>query len=406
MINNKVTALKVVGLNKTFVLPTEKTSSIKSAFIDLFRKSGHKKLKILNDINFDIKQGEFFGVVGKNGSGKSTLLKLLAGIYSGDSGEITINGKLTPFIELGVGFNPELTGKENVYLNGALLGFSRKVMKEIYHEIVEFSELKDFMDQKLKNYSSGMQVRLAFSIAIRAESDILLIDEVLAVGDAIFQKKCFNYFKELKKRNKTVVFISHDAASLMEFCDRGIFISDGEIKSSGEIKNVVNDYLDSLNKEGENKNKNQKSNGSSKRWGSGNIEVAGVFTKNSKDEKQTIFTEKDKNIYLDVRFKSKSDIKNPVYGVTVYDASDQIIFSSNTKWQNIKTKDAKKNEYFNIIWEVPNIFNTGKYFISPAAADEYGSTIYDWRDKFASFEISKNMQSTAIINVNSKILFK
>src|SRR5690606_7141480 len=151
----------------------------------------YEKQQVLKDINFEIKKGEFFGIVGRNGSGKSTLLKLLAGIYSPDSGHVQVNGKLVPFIELGVGFNPELTGRENVFLNGALLGFNRKEMESMYEEIVEFAELERFMDQKLKNYSSGMQVRLAFSIAIRAKADILVLDEVLAVGDEAFQKKCY-----------------------------------------------------------------------------------------------------------------------------------------------------------------------------------------------------------------------
>src|SRR5690606_31573026 len=158
----------------------------------MFRgKRTYEKQQVLKNISFEIKKGEFVGIVGRNGSGKSTLLKLLAGIYSPDKGSIEVNGKLVPFIELGVGFNPELTGRENVFLNGALLGFNRKEMQAMYKDIVEFAELERFMDQKLKNYSSGMQVRLAFSIAIRAQSDILLIDEVLAVGDAAFQQKCY-----------------------------------------------------------------------------------------------------------------------------------------------------------------------------------------------------------------------
>ena len=189
-------AIKVEAVGKTFRLPHEKTSSIKSALISGWRKSrSYEKQHALEDISFEIKKGEFFGIVGRNGSGKSTLLKLLAGIYSPSKGSIQINGTLTPFIELGVGFNPELTGRENVFLNGALLGFNRKRMQTMYSDIVKFAELERFMDQKLKNYSSGMQVRLAFSIAIRAESDILLIDEVLAVGDSAFQQKCYNYFR-------------------------------------------------------------------------------------------------------------------------------------------------------------------------------------------------------------------
>src|SRR5437868_42900 len=169
-------AIKVDHVSKTFKLPHQKQSSIKSIFLNFFRKRAYEQQRALKDVSFEVKKGEFFGIVGRNGSGKSTLLKLLAGIYAPNSGNIQVNGKLTPFIELGVGFNPELTGRDNVYLNGALLGFNRKEMDKLYPEIVEFAELERFMDQKLKNYSSGMQVRLAFSVAIRTQSDILLID--------------------------------------------------------------------------------------------------------------------------------------------------------------------------------------------------------------------------------------
>ncbi len=217
---NDDVAIKVDHVSKTFKLPHQKQNSIKGALISLMHggKGKYETQRALNDISFEVKKGEFFGIVGKNGGGKSTLLKLLAGIYTPSSGGIQVNGKLTPFIELGVGFNPELTGRENVYLNGALLGFSRKEMEAMYPEIVDFAEIERFMDQKLKNYSSGMQVRLAFSIAIRAQSDILLIDEVLAVGDAAFQQKCFRYFDQLKRDKRTIVFVSQAQKDACNCC--------------------------------------------------------------------------------------------------------------------------------------------------------------------------------------------
>src|SRR5437868_892856 len=181
----KEVAIKVQNVSKTFKLPHEKQNSLKSVFIHAFRsKRGYEIQEALKDVSLEVKEGDFFGIVGRNGSGKSTLLKLLAGIYEPNSGTIEVRGSLTPFIELGVGFNPELTGRENVYLNGALLGFTRKEMQAMYYDIVEFAELERFMDQKLKNYSTGMQVRLAFSISIRVKSDIILLDEVLSVGNA------------------------------------------------------------------------------------------------------------------------------------------------------------------------------------------------------------------------------
>lgn len=238
-------AISVQGVSKSFKLPHEKQSSVKSLFVSLFRgKRTYERQQVLRNISLDIEEGEFFGIVGRNGGGKSTLLKLLAGVYSPDSGHIQVNGKLTPFIELGVGFNPELSGRENVYLNGALLGFSNKQMDEMYDDIVAFAELSKFMDQKLKNYSSGMQVRLAFSIAIRAQSDILLLDEVLAVGDAAFQQKCFDYFEELKRAKKTVVLVTHDMGAVKRFCSKAIYVKEGKIIHQGSPSEVAEIYIE------------------------------------------------------------------------------------------------------------------------------------------------------------------
>ncbi len=243
MDSDQVTIIKVDAVSKDFKLPHEKTSTLKSALINGWRKSKTYELQeALKNINFEVKAGEFFGIVGRNGSGKSTLLKLLAGIYTPTKGNIQVNGSLTPFIELGVGFNPELTGRENVFLNGALFGFNRQQMERMYKGIVKFAELDRFMDQKLKNYSSGMQVRLAFSIAVRVQSDILVVDEVLAVGDAAFQQKCFDYFEELKRNNKTVVFVSHDMNAVRRFCTRAILIDQGELKHIGTPREIADKY--------------------------------------------------------------------------------------------------------------------------------------------------------------------
>lgn len=252
-------AIDVKNISKSFKLPHEKHTSIKSLFVNIFKRNkSYDKQEVLSDITFQIKKGEFFGIVGRNGSGKSTLLKLLAGIYSPDKGQINVNGKLIPFIELGVGFNMELTGRENVFLNGALLGFSRKEMSSMYDEIVKFAEIEKFMDLKLKNYSSGMQVRLAFSIAIRAKSDILLLDEVLAVGDANFQKKCDDYFEQIKKTHKTVILVTHSMEAVEKYCTKALLVHDGVIKNYGSPSEISRQYtLDNYNPEAINKKTDQ-----------------------------------------------------------------------------------------------------------------------------------------------------
>lgn len=231
-------------ISKSFKLPTEQATGLKQAVINWAKGvKGYKKQTVLKDVSFEVHQGEFFGIVGRNGGGKSTLLKLISQIYYPNDGEIRVHGKLVPFIELGVGFNPELTGRENVYLNGALLGFSREQVDAMYDDIVDFAELDEFMDQKLKNYSSGMQVRLAFSVAIKAQGDILVLDEVLAVGDEAFQRKCNDYFTEIKKDpTKTVILVTHDMSAIKRYCTRAMFIQDGVVAAIGDRETVAEQY--------------------------------------------------------------------------------------------------------------------------------------------------------------------
>lgn len=240
---SKENAIVVSHLSKSFKLPTERSWGLKQAIFNRLKGiKGYTKQEVLKDISFTVKKGEFLGIVGRNGSGKSTLLKILAGIYVPDSGTITTYGSLVPFIELGVGFNPELTGRENIYMNGAMLGFSNAEMDQMFDDIVRFAELEPFMDQKLKNYSSGMQVRLAFSIAIRARGDILILDEILAVGDAAFQEKCNQYFASLSK-DQTVILVTHSMENVRRFCDRAILIEQGKIIKEGNPDQVADAYL-------------------------------------------------------------------------------------------------------------------------------------------------------------------
>lgn len=236
--------ISVKDLRKSFRIPLERSSGIKQQLINHLKgRKGYREFEALKGITFDIKQGEFFGIVGRNGSGKSTLLKLLAEIYVPSSGSIHVDGSLIPFIELGVGFNPELSGRENVYLNGALLGFSRKEIDAMYEDIVAFAELDDFMEERLKNYSSGMQVRLAFSIAIRANGDILLLDEVLAVGDEAFQKKCTDYFYS-QRGKRTIILVTHNMDNVRKHCSRAMLIKDGHIDTIGDPEEVAAAYSD------------------------------------------------------------------------------------------------------------------------------------------------------------------
>lgn len=237
-------AVSIQNVKKYFHLPHEKEDSLKFKVITAFKKKdkGHDVYKALRGISFDIKKGEFIGILGRNGAGKSTLLKIIAEIYQPTEGSINVHGKLVPFIELGVGFNPNLSGRDNVYLNGAMLGFTRKEIDEMYDSIVEFAELEQFMDQKLKNYSSGMKVRLAFSVAIKANADILLLDEVLAVGDAAFQRKCYDYFDSLKENKKTIIFVTHNMSAVRQYCTRAVLIEKGKVTLDSDPETVAEGY--------------------------------------------------------------------------------------------------------------------------------------------------------------------
>lgn len=249
---NENIAVKIDHVEKSFRLPTENTNSLKRTLVNYFKGiKGYRNQEVLRDISFEVEKGDFFGIVGRNGSGKSTLLKIISQIYYPEKGNVEVNGKLVSFIELGVGFNPELTGKENVYLNGAMLGFSTSEIDEMYDDIVEFSELADFMNQKLKNYSSGMQVRLAFAVAIQAKSDILVLDEILAVGDEAFQRKCNDYFLKAKEQEKTIILVTHSMDAVRKYCNKAVLIDKGKIKVIGTPDEVANQYsLDNVTEKG------------------------------------------------------------------------------------------------------------------------------------------------------------
>lgn len=317
-------AIRVENLSKTFKLPHEKHSSVKSLFVNFYkRKKTYEVQHAVNNVSFEIKKGEFFGIVGRNGSGKSTLLKLMAGIYSPTRGKITINGSLTPFIELGVGFNPELTGRENVYLNGALLGFNRKEMNRMYKDIVEFAELEKFMDQKLKNYSSGMQVRLAFSIAIRSHGAILLIDEVLAVGDAAFQRKCYEYFEKVRGK-KTVVLVSHDMNAVKRFCNRALLVSTGEVTIIGDPMQVAELY----NKENAGA---IKLSDSAKKTGDAVIEKIEILN----DKNRGFLDNEDIELRLFIKASKRTDV---YLGLQILNETGQIIAGITSQTQSDRPK--------------------------------------------------------------------
>ena len=237
-------AISVEAVSKRFRLPHQQYHTLKERALHPFASRRFNELRALESVSVDVGRGEFFGIVGRNGSGKSTLLKCLAGIYGTDEGTVEVQGRLSPFIELGVGFNMEMTARDNVIINAIMLGLSRKEARARFDQIIEFAELEEFVDLKLKNYSSGMSVRLGFAVAVQVDADVLLVDEVLAVGDASFQKKCFDQFELLKSEGRTILFVTHDMSSVERFCDRAMLLERGRVVNIGDPEDVSREYAE------------------------------------------------------------------------------------------------------------------------------------------------------------------
>lgn len=339
--------VEISKLTKSFKIPLEASSGVKQQLINILKgRKGYRVFTPLKDISFTINEGDFFGIVGRNGSGKSTLLKTIAGIYTPNSGNVKVHGSLVPFIELGVGFNPELTGRENIFLNGALLGFSHEEMESMYSAIVEFAELEDFMEERLKNYSSGMQVRLAFSIAIRAHADILLLDEVLAVGDEAFQKKCYSYFDKLKREKRTVILVTHDMAAVERFCTKAVFIEDGHVKMIGKPYRIAAAYSRSNSQ-----NYDRTTGLTSDNEGA----VPFKIVLRGNDGKEKTMYDFEETMTVDLSWQQKG-VKH--VGVAIFRENGEYVYGPNTyqeKTSAIKDQTARYTVKLNL--------NEGRYFI-------------------------------------------
>jgi ABC-2 type transport system ATP-binding protein len=392
-------AIRVEHLSKNFKLPHQKHSSIKGVLLNSFRRKSYEIQHVLKGVNFDIKKGEFFGIVGRNGSGKSTLLKVIAGIYSPDSGSVTVNGSLTPFIELGVGFNPELSGRENVYLNGSLLGLSRKEIDGMYEDIVDFAELRRFMDQKLKNYSSGMQVRLAFSISIRAHTDILLLDEVLAVGDSAFQKKCFNYFEKLKANNATVVLVSHNMEAVERFCTRAVLVDAGKLIKSGSPSKIAQLYSD-INTLSEINKKQDLSEPRATVLKQGFTSLS--LRLQDKKGRQINTIRPGTDLIASIRMKSEENIDNAALGIIIFNSRNIPVFAHNTKTEDLRL-DLKKGKEFRLTYTIQNIFGNDSYRIKVGLKDIGGTTTYFVQDDIAEFASIGRRHTYAVVSPEYKL---
>jgi len=406
-------AIKVDHVSKTFRIPHEKVTSLRSAAVGVFsRKKGYEEFKALDDVSFEVKKGEFFGIIGRNGSGKSTLLKVLAGIYQADSGKVEIDGLISPFLELGIGFNPELSGRDNVYLNATVLGMTKKQIDKKFDDIVKFSELERFIDQKLKNYSSGMQVRLAFSVAIHANREILLMDEVLAVGDTNFQSKCLTEFNRYKELGKTVVLVTHDIATVQRYCDRAMLVRNGKVIKIGKAEDVGNAYVyENMSDEEKRINEDEKQK---LIWAE--KELKNMKGKELEDEKKRIaeekirqeeerknkvaeitnveFLDRDGNvrnvfetgeaISVRVSFEKNKLVKKMNIGIGLYGSDGSYLLSYNTQMDEYNMNVNSKN----IILKFKKLsLLKGAYSINAICFGDIEQAYYDFKPKFKILEV-------------------
>jgi ABC-2 type transport system ATP-binding protein len=350
-------ALAAHGVHKRFRIPEERSHTLKERALHPLRRARHEQLHALKDISFEVPAGEFFGIVGRNGSGKSTLLKCLAGIYRADEGRIWSNGRMSTFIELGVGFNPDLAAYDNVALNGIMLGLSPREARARYDSVIEFAELEEFQELKLKNYSSGMSVRLAFSVAIQVDAEILLIDEVLAVGDAAFQQKCFDVFIRMRDEGRTIVFVTHDMGAVTRFCHRAMLLERGEIVTIGDPTDVADRYLElAFGRDVAHEDYEL----ATPRMGDGAARVSEVWLGDDRAETRTVAPQSEP-LTLNVLVKFNEHVLDPAVSITLLNEQRQPVVVATTTDDHEETGGFQAGELAVFSFSMHNMLAPGRY---------------------------------------------
>ncbi len=383
--------VEVSHLRKRFRLPLDKSTTLKYRVTHWRSSSRYRDLIALRDISFDVPPGQFLGIAGPNGCGKSTLLKVLCRIYKADAGYARVNGEFSAFLELGVGFNPELTARENIFLGGAVLGLTRAQLRDKVDEVLAFAELEDFAEQKLKNFSSGMQVRLAFSVAILAQTDLLVMDEVLAVGDASFQEKCFDAFSRYKREGKTIVLVSHDLGSLEEYCDRVILLNRGEIIADGPAVEVTSTYHRMIAEHAlatERDSPTELSRGDPSQWGSRAIEFASVSLTDANGQRSHRF-DTGGPMTLEMQILVHHNVGEFVCGMAIRRADGLLLAGTNTFMDHVKLSSDAPGRMISVRYAIDSLpLLAGGYIVQVALEDVTGSHSYDHADPAANFHIN------------------
>jgi len=398
-------AILVDHVSKRFRLPREQVHTLKERALHPLRQPQFDALPVLRDVSFDVKRGEFFGIVGRNGSGKSTLLKCLAGIYRVDKGAIYVDGRMSTFIELGVGFNPDLAARDNVMINATMLGLSPREARRRFDLVIDFAELHDFVDLKLKNYSSGMMVRLAFSVAIQVDAEILLIDEVLAVGDAAFQQKCFDEFARIRRSKATVLLVTHDMGAVQRFCDRAILLEQGRLVDVGDPDRIGTRYMELNFSEQARAAESEAAAAEDAdgaaveaavgdvapargvaaanppaaeqvRFGDGKAELLEGWFEDSQGRRAEVLPAGEPCTFC-VRATFHEHVENPLLGVSIFNALDNCVLAFN----NVLLDPAgafEPGEGLVFRTRFDNVLIPGRYYVSPAIAHDGGG--FHWLD--------------------------
>jgi lipopolysaccharide transport system ATP-binding protein len=395
-------AIALKNISKTFKQYEKPVDRLQELLIP--RKQIGTEFWALKDINLVVPKGKTLGVVGQNGSGKSTLLQIIAKTMRPTKGEVFVNGRVSALLELGCGFNPEFTGRENVFFNGTVLGLTTQEIEEKFSEIVSFAEIGDFLEQPVKTYSSGMVVRLAFAVAASIEPDILIIDEALAVGDAKFQARCMKRIRKLREEGVTILFVSHDLSAIQSFCNYAILMEGGQVIEGGNPKEIINKYIGLLSLDDETQETNTTCNHSLVQRGSyehGNklAQIERVLIKDYQTKSQTIYT--NSLIELEIIISAQEDIKDLVVGISIRNLLGVVIYGTNTFLLNKQTLKIKTNQQLTIIFKVPCYLNKGTYTLTVGLHKDNG-TSYDWIDEVDVFEVLNCKECDGIVDLHAE----
>lgn len=379
-------AIEVEHVSKRFRIPHERHTTLVERLLGLFRPNEVETLEALSDVSVEIPAGSFVGIIGANGSGKSTLLKVMAGLLVPDDGQLRVQGTIVPLLELGLGFQHELSVRENVELYGAVLGYTRASMARKVDEVIAFAGLERFRDAKLKSLSSGMMVRLAFSTALRADADTMLLDEVLAVGDAQFQRKCIEVFQGLKRQRKTIVLVSHDLASVQRFCDRAYWLDKGRVAAAGSANEVIQNYLAVSQGAHLDEPSLESVEGTEHRWGDGKVRFTAIELTDERGEPVTQVPPWTR-LVLRTTVAASTAVDPPVFGLLIWLAG-QLVYSVNTRMLGIETGPLRAGEQRRLDIHFTSALVNGRYRVSVAAAAAMDGGVYDWLNHATAFLVA------------------